>query len=72
MSSTRRHAYKISLRLECVDRTPWRVRTIWPFSVAVDGGRCLAINSIVKPGKDRSWLFLMAFIMVDAGGEHRI
>ena len=72
MSSTRRRASKISLRLEWVDRTPWRVRIIWPFSVAVDGGRCFVINSMVKPGKDQSWLFLMAFIMVDAGGEHSI
>ena len=47
MSLTLRRALMISWRFDRVDHTPWRVRTMWPLSVADNGGKCLDINSIL-------------------------
>lgn len=45
---------------------------MWPFSVAVDGGKWSEINSYVRPGIDVSCLLRMAFSSVVLGGEHNI
>jgi len=37
--------------------------------VAVDYIICLLLSSAVRPGKDFSWLFLMASMRVACGGE---
>ena len=66
----------ISWRFDRVDRTPWRVRTMWPLSVADNGGKCLEINSNVSPGNVFSWsspvLFRSALSIVDFGGDLNI
>ena len=73
MSLMMRRASMIAWQLDCVDRTPWRVRTMWPLSVTDDGGKCLDISSYVSPGNDFSWfspaLFRSALSIVDFGGD---
>ena len=71
MSSTSSRASNISccwLRDEFI---PCRRRTMWPFAAAFDGGKCFVMTLASKPGKDLSWLLLMALIMVDTGGDPR-
>ena len=40
-----------------------------PFAVAVDGGRCFNKEG-TNPGKELSWLFLIALRSVAVGGEN--
>ena len=42
-----------------------------PCIVAVDSGKCLMMDCVVRPGKPSNWLFSTAFISVDFVGENK-
>ena len=64
-------ASSISCLSFLVEFVPCRVRTMWPRAVAVAGGRCFLISSMVSPGHDFNCSFRMALINVDTVGEQR-
>ena len=69
MSSKSILAFFISCVLFLVERIPLRFLCMCPFAVAVDGGRCFGKEG-TNPGKELSWLFLMALRSVTVGGEN--
>ena len=56
-----------------VERRPCLVLVMWPFAVAVEGGRCFVIRSLVMPGKVMSsrGCFVRTRRMADAGADPR-
>ena len=69
MSSKSSLASMVSCVLLLVDRIPLRFLCMCPFAVAVDGGRCFNKEG-TNPGKELSWLFLIALRSVVVDGEN--
>lgn len=49
-----------------------RCLCMWPWSVAMDVGRCLVTSWGVKPGQLRNFWFCIASIHVDLTGEKHV
>ena len=71
MSSTCARASSISFFIVLVERRPFLVLIMWPFAVAVEGGRCFVINYLVTPGNviSLSGCFARTRRMAEMGGE---
>ena len=54
-----------------VERATCLVLIMWPFSVAVGDGRCLAMSSYVRPGIESSCLLCIALRSDDLEGNQR-
>ena len=52
----------------CVERTPWRVRFVFPMTVGTDFGRCLQIRLLVRLGQVAKKPALMALQNVRIAG----
>ena len=62
----------VSFQVDLVNYSPFLLRTIWPLSLTMDGGRWFLIMLYVRPGNTINYWFAIVVKSVEFGDKHSI